>query len=192
MNPLALRVETGPEWLDTVLANFDLVLLDHANCEKKAAGTALSLVSAYPHLPELVERCIRLAQEELRHFQQVYAIIQARGLTLKRDRGETYAKALVKTVRSPEQERLVDRLLVAGIIEARSHERLAILASGLDEPELSTFYRALATAEAGHARLFVDLAERFCNGLDVASRLDTLLDIEAEIFTALPIEPRIH
>ena len=192
--PLALRVETKPEWLQTVLGNLDAVLLDHAHCEKKAAGTALSLVSAYPHLPELVKRCTRLAQEELRHFQQVYAIIRSRGLTLRRDRGETYAKALIKAARNPDAERLVDRLLVAGIIEARSHERLAILGSGLagQDDELSVFYSALAAAEAGHARLFVDLAERFAEKQDVSRRLEALLDIEAEIFAALPTEPRIH
>jgi len=192
MGPLDLRVETAPEWLDLALANMDLILLDHANCEKKAAATALSLVSTYPHLPELVRRCTRLALEELRHFEQVYALIQARGLTLTRDKGESYAKALVKAARDPEKHRLVDRLLIAGIIEARSHERLALLSTGLDDPELAHFYRALATAEAGHARLFVGLAERFSDGVDVPGRLDELLDIEGELLSTLPVEPRVH
>lgn len=192
MNPLDLKVETPPQWLGLALENLDLVLLDHANCEKKAAATALSLVSAYPHLPELVRPCTRLALEELRHFEQVYAIIQARGLTLTRDRGDPYAKALVKAARDPDAERLVDRLLVAGIIEARSHERLALLGEGLEDPELSHFYTSLATAEAGHARLFVRLAERFTDKVDVAKRLEELLVIEAEIMASLPVEARIH
>ena len=192
MGPLDLKVKTAPQWIDLALANLPLVLLDHANCEKKAAATALSLVSAYPHLPELVRRCTRLALEELRHFEQVYALIQARGLTLTRDKGDPYAKALVKAARDPEQDRLVDRLLIAGIIEARSHERLDLLSNGLEDPELVKFYRALATAEAGHARLFVGLAERFAKSEDVASRLDELLTIEAEIMESLPVEARIH
>jgi tRNA-(ms[2]io[6]A)-hydroxylase len=192
MGPLDLRVETAPEWLDLALANMDKILLDHANCEKKAAATAMSLVSAYPNYPELVRRCTRLALEELRHFEQVYSIIQARGLTLTRDRGESYAKKLVKSARDPEQERLVDRLLIAGIIEARSHERLALLSTGLEDPELASFYKALATAEAGHARLFVGLAERCVEGHDVLGRLDELLDREGEILSQLPVEPRVH
>lgn len=191
--PLApLRVATDPRWLPLALARFDEVLLDHAHCEQKAAASAMALVAAYPERSVLVRRCTRLAVEELRHFRLVHERIVARGGALDRDRGDPYARALLALARSGGEGRLVDRLLVAALIEARSHERLALLGDALPDPALAAFYRSLATAEAGHHRLFVELAEDVAGAAAAARRLDELADAEGRIVAGLPLEPRVH
>ena len=186
-----LMIATDPRWLRTALERIDEVLVDHAHCEKKAAATALSLVAAYPEHDQLVRRMSALAIEELRHFREVYERLVGRGLRLGRDRGDPYARRLMERVRSSGDGRLTDRLLVAGLIEARSHERLSLLAGGLPDADLAGFYAALARAEQGHARLFVELAERY----DPERSRDRLAELachEAEVLEALPFEPRIH
>lgn len=188
-----LQAPTPSTWLPVALANFDAVLLDHAHCEKKAAASALALVQAYPDRSELVRRCVGLAQEELRHFRQVHRILLARGQVLQRDAGDPYAQALLKHMRSGKHERMIDRLLVSSLIEARSCERLRLLGDALEDLELAHFYRGLATAEAGHHRLFVKLAERYASDdCDIPGRLHALARLETEIMLQLPVEPRIH
>jgi tRNA 2-(methylsulfanyl)-N6-isopentenyladenosine37 hydroxylase len=188
-----LQQPTDPGWLPVALADFDQVLLDHAHCEKKAASQALSLLAAFPERERLVRSMARLAQEEVGHFRQVYDRARARGLTLGRDHGDPYARALRKLVRHQRDEtRLVDLLLVAALIEARSHERLELLAGGLEDEELGRFYGTLAQAEAGHARLFVDLARDYAPPGEVDARLEALAAAEAEIVAGLPLVPRIH
>jgi tRNA-(ms[2]io[6]A)-hydroxylase len=166
--------------------------VDHAHCEKKAAAQAMSLVAAYPDHDPLVRRLSALAIEELRHFRAVYSRLRRRGLDLGRDLGDPYAKALLKHVRSGGPGRLIDRLLVSGLIEARSHERLALLAAAIPERDLASFYGSLAKAEAGHARLFLDLALRYEDSEAVQQRLDELASVEADLVKRLPIEARIH
>ena len=173
------------------LAHLPEVLVDHAHCEKKAAAQALSLVQAYPEHERLVRRLTGLAIEELRHFRAVYSRLRKRGLELGRDPGDPYARALRRNIRSGGPGRLTDRLLVAGLIESRSHERLALLADALGD-DLGDFYRSLAKAEAGHAVLFHDLAVRYEDEKGVRHRLGELAQREAEIVAGLPIEPRIH
>lgn len=169
------------------------MLCDHAHCEKKAASTAISLCAAWPERVQLVQSMARLAHEELNHFRQVYDRIVARGLVLQRDQGDPYAKALRREVRHRHDDtRLTDMLLVCGLIEARSHERLALLGSGLEDAELRRFYASLAQAEAGHSRLFVRLAEAYGQPSEVSERLEALAQREAEILADLPVEPRIH
>jgi tRNA-(ms[2]io[6]A)-hydroxylase len=187
-----LASQTDPRWLPAALADFDRVLVDHAHCEKKAASAAISFLAAFPERTRLVQAMSRLAQEELGHFRQVFDRLLARGLTLGRDPGDPYAQALRKHVRHGQREtRLVDMLLVAALIEARSHERLELLAGALEDEGLRTFYATLAKAEKGHARLFVDLArEADPDGVD--ARLAELAAAEAEIVAGLPLEPRIH
>ena len=179
---LELASKTDPAWLPQALADFDRVLCDHAHCEKKAASSAISLLAAYPGKVTLVKSMARLASEEIGHFRQVYDRIVARGLTLGRDHGDPYAKALRALVRHQrDATRLEDLLLVSGLIEARSHERLALLAEGLEDPDLREFYATLALAEAGHARLFVDLATEYGEPEAVQARLAELSEREAEI-----------
>lgn len=190
-----LQSSTDPAWLPLALERLDEVLLDHAHCEKKAAAQAMSLLATYPDRVHLVQRMSRLAQEELSHFRQVFDRCLARGLTLPRDHGDPYARALRKLVRHDRDDtRLTDLLLVCALIESRSHERLALLAAGLADrdDELARFYATLAQAEAGHARLFVDLAQEYTPGEDVEARLQSLAEAEARIVADLPVEPRIH
>jgi tRNA-(ms[2]io[6]A)-hydroxylase len=187
-----LRSTTDPLWLEVALADLDLVLRDHAHCEKKAAAQAMALVSSYPERDRLVRQLSGLAIEELRHFRRVHAELRRRGGVLGRDPGDPYARALHELARSGAEQRLNDRLLIAGLIEARSHERLSLLAKGVVEPRLASLYGGLARAEAGHAELFVELAASYAGNDPTRDRLDELSVREAEIVAALPLEPRIH
>lgn len=190
---LELASKTDPAWLPQALADFDRVLCDHAHCEKKAASSAISLLAAFPGKVKLVQRMARLAHEEIDHFRRVYDRIVARGLALGRDHGDPYAKALRKLVRHQHDEtRLTDLLLIGALIEARSHERLLLLAEGLEDADLVAFYSELAKSEGGHARLFVDLAKEYADPAEVDARLAELTQAEAAIVATLPIEPRIH
>ena len=188
-----LACSSDPSWLPLALERFDEVLCDHAHCEKKAASQAISFCATWPEKVRLVQAMARLAHEELTHFRQVYDRIQARGLVLQRDPGDPYAKALRKHIRADhEPTRLTDLLLVCALIEARSHERLALLAEGLPDPDLRQFYAGLAQAEGGHARLFVQLASHYDERNEVQRRLHELSTAEGEILSSLPVEPRIH
>ena len=187
-----LQVPTSERWLPMALADIDAILVDHAHCEKKAAAAALSLVAQYPEHGTLVQRCVGLAQEELRHFKQVHRLILQRGGVLTRDPGDPYARALLRLMRDGATERMVDRLLICAIIEARSCERLGLLGEGLTDPTLATFYRGLAKAEAGHYRLFIDLAHTVAQAPVLEARLQGLCAAEAEMITRLPVLPRIH
>ncbi|MCA8924010.1 MAG: tRNA-(ms[2]io[6]A)-hydroxylase [Planctomycetes bacterium] len=188
-----LRCASDPAWLPQALARFDQVLVDHAHCEKKAAGQAISLLAGFPEKELLVQRMARLAQEEIGHFRQVYDRMLARGLSLGRDRGDPYARRLRKLVRHERDDtRLTDLLLVSALIEARSHERLQLLSEGLSDPDLAQFYAGLAQAEHGHALLFVELAATYAPEDEVVARLEVMGEAEAEIVRALPLEPRIH
>jgi tRNA-(ms[2]io[6]A)-hydroxylase len=190
---------SDPRWLAVALANLDAVLVDHAHCERKAAGAALALVARYPDQPQLVRALSALAIEELQHFRAVAARLRKRGLQLTRDVGDPYAQALHKQVRVPEPEQQIDRLLVAALIEARSHERLALLAGAVTAPAEGRLYGRLCRAERGHALLFVRLARAAALERDpatalerVARRLDELAAAEARIVADLPLVPRIH
>lgn len=189
---IELRTKTDPAWAQLAVDNFEAILIDHAHCEKKAAASAMAMVSRYPEKHELVKRCIKLAQEELRHFQQVHDRILKRGLTLTRDGGDPYAKELRQALRLDGDERLMDLLLVSALIEGRSWERLSILGEHLPDESDRSFYRGLAQAEAGHYRLFVDLAKHYCDGDAVDKRLEELAKVESEIIEKRPVEPRIH
>jgi tRNA-(ms[2]io[6]A)-hydroxylase len=181
---------TDPRWAAVAIAALPATLADHAHCEKKAAASALKLVADHPGRPELVRALARLAQEELRHFLAVLAEMARLDVALPPDAGDPYARALVSLVRGGTGA-LVDRLLVSALIEARSHERLLLLAAALPEPRLRDLYGRLAAAEAGHERLFVDLAVRE-GGTEARERLAELARAEAEIVRGLPLLPRIH
>lgn len=188
---LTLRCATAPAWLPGALAALDEVLSDHAHCEKKAAANALSLLNAYPEVPGLPALMARLAREEAAHLARVLQLLERRGRTLGRDRGDPYAQGLQALVRTGAPERQLDRFLVAAIIEARSHERLALLAAGLPDAELRRFYGELARSEDGHQRLFLRLAQR-THGAAAGARLEVLLEAEATLVRRLPIRAAIH
>jgi tRNA-(ms[2]io[6]A)-hydroxylase len=187
-----LKGPTSPKWLPHALEHFDEVLIDHAHCEKKAAANALSLLQVYPDVPGLPAQMARLAREESSHLAKVLALMEERGLTLGRDAGDPYAKGLQELLRHGSRERRLDRLLVAGIIEARSHERLQLLADGLLEPGLRRLYAELAKSEDGHQKLLVRLAKGVEPAAEVDARLDALLVAEAQLVAKLPIRAAIH
>ncbi|WP_224242531.1 tRNA-(ms[2]io[6]A)-hydroxylase [Hyalangium gracile] len=191
--PVILHSATDPRWLPQALERFDEVLVDHAHCEKKAAANALSMMQAYPELPGLPAQMARLAREESAHLARVLDLMAARGLTLTKDAGDPYAQGLQKLIRTPAGERKVDRLLVAAIIEARSCERLSLLAEGLEDPALRRFYGELAQSEDGHQSLFYRLA--VTAGGDepaVRERLETLLAHEAQVLVSIGVRAAIH
>ncbi|HSP79747.1 MAG TPA: tRNA-(ms[2]io[6]A)-hydroxylase [Myxococcaceae bacterium] len=192
--PVILRVPSDSRWLPLALERFDEVLVDHAHCEKKAAANALSLLQSYPDLPGLPAQMARLAREESAHLARVLDLMAARGLTLGRDAGDPYAQGLQKAVRTSADGRRVDRLLVAAIIEARSCERLSLLAEGLEDPMLRRFYGELAQSEDGHQSLFYRLAVTAAGGDEptVQARLDELLEHEARVLTQVGLRAAIH
>ena len=187
----ALRVATPRGWVDVALADLEGTMSDHAHAEKKAALSAMTMLSREPERTDLVGKMAKLAREELRHLDQVLGHLRARGWTLRRDLPDRYAGALLKLRRSSGTQALVDRLLCAALIEARSWERLNLLGEALDG-ELGDFYSELARSEAGHYRLFVELARQECPAEDVDRRLAELAEAEADIVRALPHEARIH
>jgi len=187
-----LKVETDPRWLPFALEHFDEVLVDHAHCEKKAAANALSLLQAYPEVPGLPLAMARLAREESAHLAKVLRLMQTRGLTLGRDRGDPYARALHELVTGSELERRLDRLLIATLIEARSCERLGLLAKGLAEPSLKQLYRDLAQSEHGHQELFLRLATGAHGKAAAEARLEQLLTQEAAILARVGLRPAVH
>lgn len=191
--PVILHRPSDPSWLPNALAHFDEVLIDHAHCEKKAAANALSLLQSYPEIPELPITMARLAREESAHLAKVLQLMGERGLLLSHDGGDPYAQKLQKLVRNSRAERRLDRLLVAAVIEARSCERLALLASGLTDPGLQRFYRELAQSEDGHQALFFRLAvNAHAYEPAVRARLEELLAAEARALDEVGVRKAIH
>ena len=191
---MRLAAATAPGWFAAARRDLGALLSDHLHCERKAAENALSLVRRYPRHPALVARLGRLAHEETSHLVQVYALLDERQLPLRADTPNHYARALLGEVRGNEPGRCLDALLCAALIEARSHERLALLAEGFaatDESALADFYAALAAAEDRHAEIYLELATTVAPQ-EVVPRLATLAAREAEIIAALPLGPRIH
>lgn len=164
---------------------------DHLHCERKAAQSALSLVRSYPERSELVTAVARLAHEETAHVVQVSQLLHRRGVEPAYDFGDEYAAELRRHIRRGEPERLLDRLLVFALIEARSAERLAILAEHLPDEATAGLYRALASAEVRHRDTFLELAEHSAPETWRA-RLTELAAIEATTIAALPVRARIH
>ena len=186
-----LRVPTPEAWIKSAISNADLLLIDHANCEKKAASTALSLLYRYVEKPRLLRRLSRLAREELRHFEQVAGVIEERGIAYRHVSASRYAGALNMMVRSHEPQRLVDKLLVASVIEARSCERFALLADVVDE-HLAGLYRSLLDSEKRHFDAYRQLALEYGDEKDVQARLDVILEEENDFITTADQEFRFH
>ena len=189
---LCLKADSQQGWIRRAVEDLDRVLLDHAHCEKKAALNAFTLVSRYPEREKLVREMIDLAREETEHFGMVYDYIKRRGGELRHDPGDPYAQALHKLVARNEPERMLDLLLVAALIEARSCERFSILSRNVPDEELRTFYASLLASEAGHYRTFLDIAVEYYPEPQVRSRLDELARLEAEIILSLTSEPTMH
>lgn len=189
---LPLRQETSSGWVDTVLADFDTFLLDHAACERKASALAMSFVAKYADKEALVEPMICLAKEELAHFHEVYRLIHKRGLMLGADEKDPYVNALMKSVRHTREDHFLDRLLVSGVIEARGCERFYLVGKNHPDKELAEFYNRLGREEAGHYTIFIKLAKQYFDNAEVESRLDQWWDLEAEAMVSVPHRAAVH
>ena len=185
-----LPCRTPQRWIDDALANQDLMLIDHAHCEKKAASTALSLMYRYVDNTDLLNKMSRLAREELRHFEQVLAIMKKRGVEYCHLTPARYAAGLRQAVRTEDPGRLVDVLIVGAIIEARSCERFAALAPFLDE-KLADFYTSLLKSEARHYQDYLSLAEQAA-GEPIEARVAEFLALEKALVEEPDTEFRFH
>jgi len=187
-----LQTSSSAAWVEQALANLDIILLDHSHCERKAAGVALNLMFRYPSSHKLVRTLTAIAQEELEHFEQVNQILERRHIPLAPLASPPYGAGLNKQIRPAEPERMLDSLLVCGLIEARSHERLALLGQHCPDPELAKFYRGLMASEARHYGAYWLLATTYFDRAVVAERLEALAVVESELLATLHPEPRIH
>jgi len=189
---LHLKSPTDASWLSQVDAHLDEVLIDHAHCEKKAAGTAMNLIFHYVEDLELCREMTEIVNEELEHFHMVIQLLERRGIRFRRLRPSQYGVKLHELVRKSEPERAVDRLLIAGLIEARSCERFQALADHVDDPELAEFYRSLFESEARHHSTYTRLAHNYASEEVVNRRLEELYDAEAAIMAEREPLARMH
>jgi tRNA 2-(methylsulfanyl)-N6-isopentenyladenosine37 hydroxylase len=187
-----LKQPTSQAWIDQSIAHLDTILLDHSHCERKAAGVALNLMFRYPSYDKLVRQLTAIAQEELEHFELVNQWLEKRGVALAALPAPPYGASLNAHIRRQEPERLLDTLLVSALIEARSHERLGLLAQHCPEAELAKFYHTLMASEARHYGIYWVLANVYCDPTAVITRLEELSVIESDILATLHPEPRIH
>lgn len=186
-----LPCKTPDLWLQNAIDNPELLLIDHANCEKKAASTAVNLTFRYIDNFDLLNKMSRLAREEMRHFEQVIAIMKRRGIVYRPISASRYAEGLRSLVRANEPHKLVDILLVGALIEARSCERFARLAPLLDA-ELETFYLSLLKSEGRHYRDYLALAAAVEDREHIDKRLKILSEREAELILSPDSEFRFH
>lgn len=187
-----LIAKTSPEWTQTVLDNFDQFLVDHAACEKKASGMAMTFVAHYPDRKELVDAMVELAVEELVHFKEVYKIMSDRGIRFTKDEKDPYINQFFKAMRKGSDLYFMDRLLIASIVEARGHERFGLVAEALEEGPIKRFYKAITQSEGRHYELFIRLANLYHDSEEVKIRLNELLEFEAEIVNGLVLRPALH
>ena len=189
---LNLQSTSADRWFDHVRHHVDELLIDHAHCEKKAAGTAMNLLFAYVENQDLCKAMTEIVNEELEHFHMVLDILKARGIKWRRITPSDYGRKLNDLVRKGEPHKAVDRLLIAGIIEARSCERFGILRERLEDKELASFYDSLFESEARHHSAYVRLAKDFASDDVVRARLIELAAAEAEIIAPGEPLPRMH
>ena len=191
---LGLKLPTDPRWVKLVEANISEILTDHAWCEQKAASNAISTIVRYPDLSDMVEELTAIAQEEMAHFGMVLEKIKARGFTLGHEQKDDYVGQLSKFIRrgGSREGQIVDRLLFAAMIEARSCERFKMLSERISDPDLAEFYRELMISEAGHYTTFLRLARKYGGGIDVDARWQECLDYEAAIIQNYGTKETIH
>lgn len=189
---LNLKSTSADRWLRQVEQHLDEILIDHAHCEKKAAGCALNLIFAYVENEELCREMTMIVNEELEHFHLVLDLLRAREIRFRRLKPSNYGRQLNDLVRKSEPQRAIDRLLVAGLIEARSCERFDLLRRHVSDRELADFYDSLFESEARHHATYVRLAKMFGSDDEVRLRLDELSSAEAAIIENGDEQPRMH
>ena len=191
---LGLKLPTDPRWVNIAEKNIEDILTDHAFCEQKAASTAISLIVSFPEYTDLVKEMIALAEEELSHFKMVHDLIIERGLSLGRDRKDTYVVSILKFLPKggSRTTQLVHRLLYAALIEARSCERFRLLSEELEDKKLAKFYRKLMISEANHYTLFLNFARKYGDRKEVDQKWQSLLEYEAGLMKTLSVSETIH
>lgn len=189
---LSLHASSPDCWFAQVEPHLDQLLIDHAHCEKKAAGAAMNLLFAYVEDHELAREMTEIVREELEHFHLVLDLCERRGIRFRKIRPSNYGQQLHELIDNQEPRRAVDRLLVAGLIEARSCERFGILRDRLADRELADFYGSLFESEARHHSTYVRLAKHFAPDDVVKERLAELAESEAKIIAAGDDVPRMH
>ena len=193
-----LKVDSPAGWINSVASNLDVLLIDHANCEKKAANSALSIIFRYPEYPDLIKHMSKLAREELRHFEQVIDLMLDLEVEYKPLSPSRYASALHKEISKEEPYRLIDTLICAAVVEARSCERFAAV-SGEVPAKIAEFYHFLLNSEARHFRDYIELARSYAKrerckicGDYVDRRIEVFLDLDIELITRPDEAFRFH
>jgi tRNA-(ms[2]io[6]A)-hydroxylase len=191
---LGLKLATDPRWVTIVESNIEEILTDHAWCEQKAATNAITIITLNSEHTDLVTDLLKLAQEELEHFEMVHEIIKKRGYKLGRERKDHYVNQLFQFTRNGgnREQAMVDRLLFSAMIEARSCERFKLLSERINDPELSKFYKELMISEAGHYTTFLGFARKYAGSVDVEKRWKELIEFEGEIIKSYGKSETIH
>ena len=188
-----LRLLTDPRWANIAEGNLEEILTDHAWCEQKATTNAITIITMCPEYPDIVTELLKIAQEELEHFQMVHEIIKKRGYEFGRERKDDYVGQLFKfIVQGTRKEYIIDRMLFAAMIEARSCERFRVLTENIKDEELKTFYKDLMISEAGHYTTFIGFARQLGDVEKVNARWEEWLDYEAEIIKSYGKKETIH
>ena len=191
---LGLQLPTDPRWASAAEMHLSDILTDHAYCEQKAASTAISLMITYPELSDLVTEMAALAREEMSHFEMVHKRLLERGMTLGRERKDEYVAAITKffAPHGDRMKRLVHRLLIAALIEARSCERFRVLSESVQDAELATFYSCLMASEANHYTMFLKFARQYGDRTEVDRLWKELLAYEATIVATFTNPQYVH
>ena len=191
---LGLKLATDPRWVNIVESNIEEILTDHAWCEQKAASNAIYIIVNNSEKEELVTEMTRIALEEMEHFQMVHNIIKEKGLVLGRERKDNYVNDLVKFAKKDgsRNDALVERLLFAAMIEARSCERFKVLSENIQDPELAQFYRDLMISEAGHYTTFLGFAKQYQENINVDIRWKEWIAYETSIITKYGKQETVH
>ena len=183
---------TSDKWIDLALSNPIEILIDHAHCERKAAGVAIQLMFRYPSEPNLAEVLSPIAREELEHFERILYFLKDLGHSLKALKPPPYGAALAKKIRKQEPNRMLDSFLIAGLIEARSHERLSLLALNSENESFKVLYESLLESEARHFGIYWKLAQTKFSKNQTFERLEELSKIESELLSETCLMPRVH
>ena len=192
---LGLKLATDPRWINIAEKSIEEVLVDHAYCEQKAATNCISLIINFPDKKEIVDQLCPIVTEEWAHFRMVIQELNKRGFVLGKKRKDDYVKLLSKVIITggDRENQLVERLLLAALIEARSCERFKLLSENLEDEGLRDFYRQLMISEAGHYRLFIDLAKLYWDEEKVKTKFEYYLVEEAKILATMDVRgDRVH
>ncbi len=192
---LGLKLATDPRWVNVAEKSIEEILVDHAYCEQKAASTCIALIVNYSDFDEVVEKLSPIVSEEWGHFRMVLRELEKRGLKLGANRNDDYVKKLSKVVLSggDRKNQLVEKLLLCALIEARSCERFKVLSEHISDDQLKDFYKQLMIAEAGHYRLFLDLAKMYEQEDKVKKKFQYYLEQEALIMQKMDLRgDRVH